>query len=302
MPKRRIAVAIPARDEASRLGESIASLLEADLDRRAASLQIIVLANNCRDGTAGVAAAFRARGAPVTTVEVDLEPERAHAGWARRLALDAGADRLTDAFDVLASTDADTRVEKSWLVRTLDHLDRGYDAVAGLARLCPVELRALPPLQRQRLAAIRRYENAMSSIKAFEDPCEPWPRHHYEGGASIALTLQAYQAIGGAPTPPVGEDRALFDRLRAEGFTIRHARDVRVRTSCRFDGRAPGGAADTLSRWALQGEEEDLGLTTLPRPDAGEAPLTFRSLGAEVRRLRGLARALRAEAELDLAV
>ena len=181
------------------------------------------------------------------------------------------------------STDADTIVAEDWLSRTLDHLDAGWDAVAGLARLDPRELRGFNREHRRRLALVQRHENALTRLRA-ADGAEPWPRHFYEGGASIALTLDAYRRTGGAPTPPVGEDKALFDAVRGSGGRVRHATDVRVTTSARLVGRAPGGASDTLSAWGAQGEHDTIhGVTTV-----GGGPLSFAGLGAETRRARRL--------------
>ena len=85
-----------------------------------------------------------------------------------------------------------------------------------------------------------------------------WPRHYYEGGASIALTRELYRRIGGAPTPSLAEDKALFDRIRAHGGRVRHPVDVRVFTSCRTEGRAPGGMADAVALWIGQTEDAPL--------------------------------------------
>ena len=46
------------------------------------------------------------------------------------------------------------------------------------------------------------------------------------------------------PAPPLAEDRALEAALRARDLKVRHALDVRVRTSVRDAGRAPGTAGD----------------------------------------------------------
>jgi hypothetical protein len=43
-----------------------------------------------------------------------------------------------------------------------------------------------------------------------------------------------------------GEDRALVSRLTAAGARVRHCLQTRVITSCRLEGRAAGGAADTM--------------------------------------------------------
>ena len=299
MVQRRVAIVVPARNEAARIIDCLQHLTALATDRRVVSLEIVLLANNCTDATVEIARDFPARAsAPVIVEAVTLAPADAHAGWARRLAFDAGAGRLAHAHDLLLCTDADTRVARDWLTRTLDHLDAGYDAVAGFARLDPKELRLLDPAHRARLAAIRRYDDACCYLKATRTADEPWPRHFYEGGASIALTLGAYRATGGAPTPHVGEDKALFDALRAAGRRIRHPKDVRVLTSCRTDGRAPEGAADTLARWGAQELHEGLQgldpvMTALGSPVANDHALTFMSLPSETALARSMVRTLR---------
>ena len=147
--KRRVAVAIPARDEARRIRACLARLLSLESDRRIDAFKVVVLANNCTDDTADQ---VRAMGPDVEVVETNLAPGLDHAGGARRAAFDAAARFLGDSHDVLLSTDADTEVACDWLARTLDHLDAGYDAVAGLVRLKGRELRELEPEHRLRLA------------------------------------------------------------------------------------------------------------------------------------------------------
>ena len=260
-----------------------------ETDERVSSLEIVVLANNCADGTARIAGRY---GPPCIAIALDLPDERAHAGWARRLALDAAANRLRAGSDILMSTDADTLAAPDWLSRTLDHLDQGWDAVAGLARLDPRELRGFDRDHRRRLAMIQRHENALTRIRARDPVEEPWPRHFYEGGASIAMSLAAYRRIGGAPTPPVGEDKALFEAIRQSGGRVRHPTDVRVTTSARLVGRAPGGASDTLALWGRLDDQEAIhGVTS----SAGE-PVTFALLDAETSRARRMAAEVRLEA------
>jgi hypothetical protein len=259
----------------------------------------VVLANNCGDDTAALARkCLQAQGRTACqVVERELPAAKAHAGWARRLALEAGRRHLSAPDDVLLSTDADTWVAPDWLSRTLDHLDAGYDAVAGLALLRPAELRRLDPGSRRRFAALQRYERALDALRHDLSAEEPWPRHFYEGGASIALTCRSFDALGALPTPCVGEDKALFDRVRRRGFRIRHATDVRVATSCRFSGRAPEGAADTLRRWALQGDDAPvLGLSSIESvldPGDHSVKVSFASLEQETRRAKSVRRSLR---------
>jgi glycosyltransferase involved in cell wall biosynthesis len=298
---RRIAIAVPARNEAERLETCLQRLANLTLDARVTALSIVVLANNCEDDTTARARMVTVRDQRRILVNaLELPPERANAGWARRAALDAAAETLDGPADVLMSTDADTLPAYNWIVRTLDHLEAGWDAVAGLARLDPRELRALPREHRLRFAQIRRYQATLDRLKAAKDPSEPWPRHFYEGGASIALTHAIYGRIGGAPTPPIGEDRALFDAVRRAGGRVRHPLDVRVITSARLIGRAPGGASDTLTRWGEQpGRAPIEGLEALP----GRSPrLSFANLADETRRARTLARLVRQSGTLAEAV
>jgi GT2 family glycosyltransferase len=300
---RAVAIGIPSHNEAGRIGLCIEHLNQMLTDERVSGVRIVVLANNCTDATVEAAAAVRpALGRTVEVRHITLAPDRAHAGWARRLAMEAAAASLESPFDLLMSTDADTLIARDWLVRTLDYIDRGWDAVAGQALLYPRELRRLPAAYRTRFAAIRRYNNAVTFLKARRANEEAWPRHFYEGGASIALTRAAYARIGGAPTPCVGEDKALFDAVRRSGGRVRHPTDVRVFTSPRLDGRARDGAADTLARWGSQGERDPIfGLESL-NAVMGAVPmaqpeLTFATLAGETAKARRLVQLGRRQAE-----
>ena len=92
------------------------------------------------------------------------------------------------------------------------------------------------------------YLTALAELDAICDPrpYDPWPNHRVASGASLAVTLAAYRAIGGLPPVRLGEDAALVRTLEEGGFEVRHSLAALVTTSCRFDGRAKGGAADTM--------------------------------------------------------
>ncbi len=159
---------------------------------------------------------------------------------------------------VLASTDADSVVAPDWLARTLAHVDAGAQAVGGRIRLDPREAARLPPgvlaareaEAERRLAAVRRHA--------------PEAEHHQFSGASLALTLAAHDAVGGIPAVTALEDEALERALRAAGFRIAYAADVRVTTSARTDGRVPRGLAQVLRAATWQS-----GGTARPRRAAG---------------------------------
>jgi hypothetical protein len=88
------------------------------------------------------------------------------------------------------------------------------------------------------------------------DPIEwnPWPHHATISGASLALTVESYRRVGGLPRVPLGEDKALVAQLLHHDLKIRFEPGIRVVTSGRVDGRAPGGVADTLRIRSIEPE------------------------------------------------
>lgn len=254
-----VAIAVPLKNEACCVLPMLRSLDDA-AGRYGGRVVVVLIANDCTDASVELIAGYRPRRVEMDYRVVSMLPGARHAGWARRLALDAAADWLTNDDDLLLSTDADTIVDPDWIVRTVAIIAQGYDAVAGYALTSREERNRLGAPARRRLDQIGRYYTALNYLRAHRnpEPGDPWPRHFYEGGASIALTLALYCRIGGAPTPALGEDRALFDLVRRHGGRIRHPVDVRVTTSCRIRGRAPGGMADALAHWITQDEDAPL--------------------------------------------
>ena len=298
-----MAVAIPMKDEADHAVACL-SALDRAAGRHDGPVTLVPFANNCTDDTVAILRDFVPTSARVRWSAATLPPGSAHAGWSRRLALDSAAGELIHADDVLATTDGDTLVAPDWVERTVAHMDAGWDVVAGRALTGRAERATLSSQARQRLNLLTRYYVALDWLRSAGGSDEAWPRHWYEGGASLATTLSWYARVGGAPTPPVAEDRALVAALVAVGARVRHAVDVRVTTSCRLDGRAPGGMADTLARWVEQGADEpihetyrlDVALTG--EPAGRDACLTFATLPAELaraqRRIRLLQEGMRA--------
>jgi hypothetical protein len=245
-------VAIPVKDEATRIGDCLAALAgQTDLAGRPiqpGTFGVLLLLNNCRDDTAAVVAGLTPTlPFPLRAIERELPAALRHAGGARRIAMDAAADWLEERGAIL-STDADTRVAPDWVARQLAAFAAGADAVAGHVAEDPAEYRRLPQALRRRERRERRYDEMLAELEAHLDPREadPWPRHRMMAGASFGVTLDAYRTVGGLPILPAGEDRALGRLLARHDRTLRHALDVRVTTSCRLVGRAAGGMADTL--------------------------------------------------------
>ena len=247
-------IAIPARNEAARIGRCLAALAM-QRDRFGApvaegAFEVLILANNCTDATADIARET-ASNLPyeLSVIESTLPAESATAGGARRFAMDAAAARIDGSPDgILLTTDADSIVSPTWFTDTMRHFEQGADCVAGYIDADPPEIVGLGArfLSRGRLEDTYLRQVAEIDARCDPRPHDPWPNHRVSSGASLAVRLSAYRAIGGLPPRALGEDRALTELLDRHGFKVRHALDVSVVTSCRLDGRAAGGAADTM--------------------------------------------------------
>ena len=268
-PECRACVIIPVRDETPSLGATLRALVDqSDQSGRplpGSSYEVIVLANNCLDGSAELARRFSASMPTLTlhVAEVEIPADRAHVGTARKLLMDEACRRLLAAGrprGVIASTDGDTRVGRTWLAATLAEVAAGADAVGGDIRVDRASRRAMEPQARGAYLVDVAYCRLAEELEARldPDPADPWPRHHHHTGASLAVTAGAYARVGGLPPLPCSEDLALVAALRRADLALRHSPEVRVITSARRVGRAAGGMADTLRRWSLEGRGPSL--------------------------------------------
>jgi len=250
-------IAVPARDEAARLPGCLHALA-GQYGISFGRMAVLVFANNCKDDTAAVATALRPTLPYALHVQTArLPPGLAHAGGARAAAMAAAANLLPPGDGILLATDADARPEPGWLAANLAALAAGADAVAGAILPDAAEAALLPPALRRREAAEARYAALLAEIAALVDPVphDPWPRHDTQSGASIAVRQAVFHAAGGVPPVLLGEDRAFFRALDLMDARVRHAPTARVVVSCRLQGRAVGGMADTLCRRAARHDE-----------------------------------------------
>ncbi len=210
----RIAVVVPARDEAERIDACLTSLEIAALEIPA-RVDVVVVADGCLDDTAARA---RRHGAHV------LETHGANVGGARaagvRRALRRGATWI-------ANTDADSTVPADWFAVQLALAAEGVDVVLGTVRPRFAEL-------------------AVEEVTA-------WCRTHDAGqalghvhGANLGIRSSAYTRVGGYRALPEHEDTDLVDRLRLAGARIVATAAHEVETSGRHVGRTPGGYARYL--------------------------------------------------------
>lgn len=243
---RPVAVAVPARDEADSIDACLAAI-DAAAARVEGPVTVLLSANNCGDDTARRARRFCSRAATIVVDEIALSPVLAHAGGARRAAMDR-AVALAGPGGVVMTTDADSRVDTDWIAANLSEL-AGADAVAGMIAFDHAARDKLPGLARR--APEWRLSTLHAQIEHLIDPLphDPWPRHIWAWGASFALTVETYLAVGGVPLVPLAEDRALAAAVERADFRLRRSHAPLVFTSPRRSGRAPGGFADLLDSY-----------------------------------------------------
>jgi cellulose synthase/poly-beta-1,6-N-acetylglucosamine synthase-like glycosyltransferase len=249
-------VAIPVRDEEERLPACLRALTH-QLDRSGrpippAMVRVAVFANNCTDRSASLA---RKLGASwrldIRVVEASLPPSAAHAGNARRGAMDIAEVWLMEGGEkdgVILTTDADSQVAPNWIAQNLAAFEAGAEAVLGRIDL-DSEGKFLPDALHRRGQLEDTYEGLLTELSWVLDPLEhnPWPHHATISGASLGVTRTAYCRVGRLPRVPLGEDKALIGLLSREDARIRYCPAIHVITSGRTDGRAPGGVAETLA-------------------------------------------------------
>ncbi|UAK25707.1 glycosyltransferase [Sphingomonas nostoxanthinifaciens] len=244
-----LCVCIPARNEAAHIATLFDALAAQDV---AAPFAVALCVNNSDDGTTQIASDAAERVGSIFALhlcECVFAPERAHAGSARRAAMELGVAALGAAGGLLISTDADCNPPRDWISANL--------AAAAPDRIIGgrIELDEAEAAQAPELFALRqRFDAYWRQVRKIEDsidpsPSDPAPRHGDHTGASLALSVDLYQRAGGVPLLPVGEDRALVDAAIAAGGTLIHPQSVWTRASARIVGRAAGGMADDLQRW-----------------------------------------------------
>ena len=256
-------VAIPVRDEEKRLPACLHALArQRDRSGRSISptqVRVVLFANNCTDRSASLARNLGSElSLDVRVIEARLPPAIAHAGSARRAAMDLAEAWLVEAGEsdgVILATDADSQVAPDWIAENLAAFAAGAEAVLGRINL-DEEGDQLPEALHRRGALEDIYEKLLTELSWLLDPLEydPWPHHATVSGASLGVTREAYCRVGRLPRVPLGEDKALVGLLSRHDVRIRHCPTAHVITSGRTDGRAPGGVADTL---AIRSKEPD---------------------------------------------
>lgn len=240
----RIVVCVPARDEAARLPQ----LLNALATQTVPATVLVALNNTIDDSRVAIETARkRFSHLPVVIDDMTFPADEAHAGSARRRAMDIGAELATDD-GILLTTDADARPPPDWIACNIASLASGLDVVGGRIFLDDAEDIAAPI--RTMVALTDRY---WAQVRAIEDDIDPipWdrpPRHGDHTGASLAMRVEDYAASGGVPCVRSGEDRALVRAICLRGGKLGHPPQVWTRVSARTVGRAEAGMAEAMTR------------------------------------------------------
>ena len=230
-----VGVVVPAHDEEALLPACLAGLTEAAAvamaERPSLRVRIVVAADACRDGTAAVARRAGALVVPLTARNVGVARaaglhELLRSGspaWGR------GGRPSPDAL-WLATTDADSVVPPQWLASQVRQAEAGWDTVVGTVRVADWT------------------GHADGVVREFARRYGRWRGWHpHVHGANLGFTAAAYQAVGGFPAQPTGEDRALVAALQAGGFRVLRSAAVPVITSARVRYRAPAGFGHDLA-------------------------------------------------------
>ena len=236
---------IPACDEERLIRRCLVALNEALDDDDG----VVLVANGCRDATAPAALdVMQGWTRPWLLLRCDWRSGQGSAPRARRLAMDIAHALNPEA--LLLSTDGDTIAGKGLAGAYRGAFARGGDLVCGAIDFLAEEAALLPQADPAGEFLLREYRAVSREVAEmlFPDRDNSWPHHGNIGGANFAITGRAYGSVGGLPTPPFGEDRALRRSVLGLGLRVLYVDTARVATSPRLDGRARGGLADELQR------------------------------------------------------
>ena len=239
---RDIAVIIPARNEAERIGACLTALA----GQCAGRVSIVLVVNNTIDFTKEIAeSTARQHGLALEVLDCQL-PSDQGVGTARRLGCDH-AMKVMPRLRYVLTTDADCIVAPDWICRNIAHM-REVDAVCGKIGLIEEEAGILDGMDRGLATNEGAYKDLVQQFYAqHAEGCDDIAGTHGEAaGASLAFRAKAYSAVGGFDPVKCGEDRRIVRKLRSSSHTVLHADDVLVRASCRLTGRAAGGMSDAL--------------------------------------------------------
>lgn len=268
----RLAVVIPARNEAAHIADTLRSWAGQQRPDGspvpASRYELVLVTNNCTDDTVAQACAF-ARTRPrlaLTVLDVQLGAPQANVGSARALGGRYVLDRRPGDSAALFFSDADTLADP----RLVYHLRRQF-ATPGVS--------AVGAYLATRSAVLGGYHQRFlqyeAQLNAYLAQLANRPvTHRYFSGAGMGVRINAYRAVGGIQPLAFNEDKQLRSALEARDFGIAYPTECVVHTSCRQVGRVSWGMSKQLAYWAAR-ERQGLPLL-VPHPGAAIARVDLR--------------------------
>jgi glycosyltransferase involved in cell wall biosynthesis len=203
----------------------------ADRAREAGTrVDVIVVLDACRDGSARIAAARPG----VHAVTVDVRAVGAARALGCRVALERASAPSHRVW--LAGTDADSQVPPDWLIHQARLADRGWDAVLGT-----VDVRDWTDWAGRAPGLAAAYDARYAAGRVGADG------HRHVHGTNLGVRGSAYLAAGGYPEQAGDEDVDLVAALRRGGSPVLATSRIPVVTSARPSARAPRGFAGYLA-------------------------------------------------------
>ncbi|WP_037315521.1 glycosyltransferase family 2 protein [Salegentibacter sp. Hel_I_6] len=261
----KLIVTIPAKNEAGTIWKTLSALLNQRLDN--ASLppdfyEVIILCNHCDDDTVAICNLFQKIHPqfPLYIFET-VDRNINSVGASRRILMDLASSRLPGNGFII-TTDADTIAHKKWLNAFLESLPEPVDLICGIIQ---PDNKGLNLEAKKILHLTRRYLDLVSRLESeiFPQDNDPWPRHSHNSGPNMAIRKSVYEKLGGIPPLACFEDIALYQKVFAYGYKIKHSYSPIIITSCRTSSRVPGGFGSQIRNWSDSKTENVEGLRKL---------------------------------------
>ncbi|WP_226064536.1 glycosyltransferase [Kaistella polysaccharea] len=266
LPSTKVTIVIPVKDEETYIEDLLKSLKDqVDLAGNKINYdlyEVLVLANNCSDGTVDLIKKFKLKNKKINLhlEEVALEAEQANIGFVRKTLMDVAYTRLSiNCSGLILTTDGDTIVSQDWIAQNSAEIRNGAEAVGGRILLKEEEFQCLDNGIVFFHQKDEEYQLLVAEVEAevLENFDHRKGCHHQHFNGSFAVTSECYHKSGGIPVVKHLEDCAFYDRLLAVDAKVRHSNNVIVKTSARCIGRTDIGLSHQLNIWKNIDNQKD---------------------------------------------